>query len=193
MWHSAVMADEPEDGPSLEMPSFPLRRRRRVRPAGAESEPEPAPELETVADPPSRRRTVSLAGLPAAALTGLLVGALAVAVGWASGVACEAVRGTSSCGGAVGLPILLAALVLLAWVGGLLLAVLGVRDARSTSLLAVGVLAVLVLVFLLGSLDHWWGVTALPIAAVVAYVGSWWLTTAAAGDDPAGEASYDVR
>lgn len=214
VWHPAVMTDAPEDGPSLEMPSFSLRRRRTdaaadgaaAAPAPAPApapEPAPEPEPEPAAEPDPdrpaptndvRRAPVALGGLAAASLTGLLVGALAVAVGWASGVACEAVRGTSSCGGAVGLPILLASVVLLAWVGGLLLGALGVRDARSTSLLAVGVLAVLVMVFLLGSLDEWRGVVAVPVAAVVAYVGSWRLTTAvAAGEDTATEASYDVR
>lgn len=208
MWHPAVMTDEQDAGPSLEMPSLSLRRRRSVPPAEStpepphvaevesepESEPEPEP-AEPEPDPASGtgRPSVAIGGLAAAALTGLLVGGLAVAVGWASGVACESVRGTSSCGGAVGLPILVAALVLLAWVGGLLLGALGVRDAGSTSLLAVGVLAVLVMVFLLGSLDEWRGLVALPVAAVVAYVGSWWLTTVAAGEETASGASYDVR
>jgi len=201
------MADgTPDDGPSLEMPSFSLRRRRASKPhvgtpqADARTpapEPEPTPEPTPEPEAPPARREVppiSLGGLPAAALTGLLVGGLAVLIAWLAGAGCTAARGTSSCGGAAGLPILLAALVVMAYAGALLLRVLGVPDAGSTSLLAVGVLAVLVMVFLLGSLDEWWAVVAVPVAAVVAYAGSWWVTAAVADEEPAGARTpYDVR
>jgi hypothetical protein len=153
------MADRtPDDGPSLEMPSF------------------------------------SLTGLPAAMVTGVVVGGLAVLLAWLAGLGCSAVRGTSSCGGAAGLPLLLVALVLLAWAGAVLLRFLAVGDAGSTSLLAVGILAVLVMVFLLGSLDEWWSAVALPVASLVAYAASWWVTTSV-GDAPAAEATetHDVR
>jgi hypothetical protein len=54
---------------------------------------------------------------------------------------------------------------------------------------------VLVLVFLLGSTDSWWMVIAVPLAAVIAYCASWWVTTSVVGAD-AGEKSpepHDVR
>ncbi len=101
-------------------------------------------------------------GLPAASLTGVAVGGLAVLLAWLAGVGCEAVRGTSACGGGPGLLILLAVLVVLTWAGSVLLRALGVPHAGSTSLLAVGVLAVIVLVFLLGSLDEGWTLVARP-------------------------------
>ncbi|HEY0642553.1 MAG TPA: hypothetical protein VGD39_03975, partial [Nocardioides sp.] len=148
---------------------------------------------------PRRRRerpSITLPGLPAAALTGVAVGALAVRLAWLAGTACSAVRGTSSCGGAVGLPLLLVGLVLLACAGSVLLRGLGVAEAGSTSLLAVGILAVLVLVFLLGSLDEWWSVVAIPVTAVVAFCASWWVTTAVVGDEPeptGARTPYDVR
>jgi hypothetical protein len=122
-------------------------------------------------------------GLPAAALTGLGVGVLAVLLTWLAGAGCEVVRGTSSCGGTVGLPLLLGGLVLLAWVGSLALRAFGVADAGSTSLLAVGVLAVLVMVFLLGSLDQWWSAVAVTLFAAAAYAGAWAVTTSVVGDD----------
>ena len=214
------MADgTPDDGPSLEMPSFSLRRKRsspadeEAAEEGAADEkavdeeavaPEPEPAAEPAAetepagvDPRPRRGlpTVALGGLPAAALTGLLVGGLAVLIAWLAGAGCSAVRGTSSCGGAAGLPILLAAFVVLAYAGALLLRVFGVADAGSTSLLAVGVLAVLVMVFLLGSLDEWWALVAVPAASLASYLGSWWVTAVVVGDaEPTGARTpYDVR
>ena len=75
---------------------------------------------------------------------------------------------------------------------------LGVPHAGSTSLLAVGILAVLVLVFLLGSLDEGWALVAVPVASAISYAASWWVTTAVSDDDPAAgtsarSSSYDVR
>ena len=177
-----LMAD---DRPPLEMPSLALRRR------GKADDDEDAPG-------PRRRPTVPVRGLPAASLTGVVVGGLAVLLAWLAGVGCEAVRGTSACGGGPGLLILLAVLVVLTWTGSLLLRVLGVPHPGSTSLLAVGTLAVLVLVFLLGSLDEGWALVAVPGASAISYAASWWVTTAVGADDPtagtsARASSYDVR
>lgn len=178
------MADpgDPDDGPSLEMPAFSLRRKK---PASEPVEPVDRAEPATA---------VALTGFPAAAVTGVAVGALAVVLAWLAGAGCNVVRGTSSCGGAVGLPLLLAGLVLLAWAGSLLLRVLGVADTGSTSVLAVGIMAVLVMVFLLGSLDEWWALVAVPLVAGVAYVASWWVTSSVGGDaDAEAPAPRDVR
>ena len=141
---------------------------------------------------------MQVSGLPAASLTGVAVGGLAVLLAWVAGVGCEAVRGTSACGGGPGLLILLVVLAVLTWAGSLLLRVLGVPHAGSTSLLAVGVLAVLVLVFLLGSLDEGWALVAVPVASAISYAASRWVTAAASDDDPAAgtsarSSSYDVR
>jgi len=178
VWHCAPMADgAPDDGPSLEMPALSLRRRRR------------APDVPDAAPQPSRDRGrrplpgVAVGGLPAAAVTGVAVGGLSVLLAWLAGVGCEAVRGTSACGGGPGLLVLAVVLAVLAWAGSLLLRLLGVPHAGSTSVLAVGILAVLVLVFLLGSLDEGWTIVAVPLASAVAYSASWWVTTAAGGDD----------
>ena len=131
----------------------------------------------------------------AAAVTGVVVGGLAVLLDLLATSACDVVRGTSSCGGGPGLLILVVVLVALAYVGGVLLRVLGAPDAGSTSILAVGIMAVLVLVFLLGSIDEWWMVIAIPVAAVIAYCASWWVTDAVVGLDTEAEAAepHDVR
>ena len=190
MWHCAPMADgRPDDGPSLEMPSLSLGRRRDA-PDVPQAAPQPTPGR-------SRRPlpTVRVSGLPAAAVTGVAVGGLAVLLAWLAGVGCEAVRGTSACGGGPGLLVLVVVVAVLAWAGSLLLRLLGVPHAGSTSVLAVGILAVLVLVFLLGSLDEWWALVAVPLASVIAHGAAWWVTTAAAeesSDTPA-QTSYDIR
>jgi hypothetical protein len=195
----------PDDGPSLEMPSFSLRRKKKAASAVApepapERAPEPVPEPEPVAAPdpdpapvavvvdepaphePRPRRELAVPGVVAALGAGLVVGLLAVVLTWLAGVGCDAVRGTTSCGGAIGLPVLVVGLALLAWVGSLLLRVLGVDAPGSTSMLAVGVLAVLVTVFLLGSLDEGWTTVVVPVLAAVSYVGSW-LLTSSVGED----------
>ena len=139
-----------------------------VPPTSTEPEPRPRRQLPTIA----------LDGLPAAAVTGLVVGGLAVLLAWLATSTCDVVRGTSSCGGGPGLLILVAVLVVLAYAGSLLLRVFSTPDAGSTSILAVGILTVLVLVFLLGSIDEWWVAIAIPVAAVLAFCASWWVTDA---------------
>ena len=210
--------DGTDDGPSLEMPSISLRRKKLAPPPTAvipqqpayepptavapvvhQPEPGPAPEAET--DPthgePGPRRELPLSGLPAAVATGVVVGVLAVLLAWLAGVGCEAVRGTSSCGGGPGFLILLLVLVALALAGSWLLDRFGVPESGSTSLLAVGIMAVLVMVFLLGSLDAWWAAIAIPVTAVVGFAVSWWVTNAVVGDDTDADADvaepHDVR
>jgi len=191
------MADTgtPDDGPSLEMPSFSMRRRKDQAPEDQPEDETPEEQApETVGPRPRARRELPLTGLPAAAATGVLVGALALVLSWLATSACEVVRGTSSCGGGPGL-VMLVVLALLAYAGGLVLRALGVPDAGSTSLLAVGTTAVLVMVFLLGSIDEWWMVIAIPVAAVIAFCAAWWVTNAVVGEETDASASppYDVR
>ena len=183
-------------------PSQPTEPTRPVEPATAVV-PVVEPEAdEAPAEPsgPKRRGnrqlpTIPLSGTPAAAVTGVVIGGLAVLLAWLATSACDVVRGTSSCGGGPGLLILVVVLVALAYAGGVLLRVFGAPDAGSTSILAVGIMAVLVLVFLLGSIDEWWMVIAIPVAAVIAYCASWWVTHAVVGLDTGAEAPepHDVR
>ncbi len=198
------MADtgEPEDRPTLAMPSLSLRRRKG---RGDHSAPDAAlpdhvdepPAPGAVHEPRPRRElpTIALSGLPAAAATGVVVGALAVLLASLATGACDVVRGTSSCGGGPGLLVLVVVLVALAYAGSLLLRVFNVPGAGSTSTLAVGIMAVLVLVFLLGSIDEWWMLLAIPATAAIAYCASWWVTTAVAGEDTGADAPepHDVR
>jgi len=194
-WHTARMADKPQDEPSLEMPAFSLRRVKgrtteqtrlldadqpRTTPTTTPAEHEPAPGMA------SREPRLSFPVVPpltAAAITGAVVGGLAVLLTWLSTTACDAVRGTSSCGGGPGFLILVAMLVVLAYAGALLLGALGVPEAGSTSVLAVGITAVLVMLFLLDSIDDGWMVIAIPVVAVLAFIASWWITNAVVESD----------
>ena len=197
------MADKPQDEPSLEMPAFSLRR-AKGRTSGPEDpvdqtttattapeqtravhdQPRTTPATALAEPPPGtapREPRVSFPALPplaAAAITGAVVGGLAVLLTWLSTTACDAVRGTSSCGGGPGFLILVAMLVVLAYAGALLLGALGVPEAGSTSVLAVGITAVLVMLFLLDSIDDGWMVIAIPVVAVLAFIASWWITNA---------------
>jgi hypothetical protein len=186
------------DGPSLELPSFGLRRRRRDEQA---VEPAPAPhptESETTRampvavdqqDPapvpgptPARRRKKvrrrpSLPPLAAAALTGAVVGLLLVGLMWAGLESCDFLIGTSSCGGG-GVAMWLAILVLVVIVGRFLLRWFGLDEAGSTSFLGVGLTAVVILLLLSPFLEDPWMALVMPVVSAAAYALSHWVTTA---------------
>jgi hypothetical protein len=198
------MADkDPEaGGPSLELPSFGLGRKKKdkrsqpVKPVEAtapplepapapaptpapEPTPEPAPGPELEADEPQPKREFALPALPAlraALVVGALIGLLAVLLTFASLKLCELVRGTDSCGGP-GLLLLVATLVVLTYVGGWLLRGFGIDDPGSTSFLAVGLLAVLAMLLFLDVIYNWWMVIVVPLVAMATYALSWWVTT----------------
>jgi hypothetical protein len=92
--------------------------------------------------------------------------------------ACETVRGTSSCGGGPGFFLLLAVLVLLTYVGSWLLGAAGVRDAGSTSFLAVGLLAVVAMLFLIEVLMSPWMALVIPLVSAATFTLSYQVTTA---------------
>jgi hypothetical protein len=85
-------------------------------------------------------------------------------------------NGTPSCGGP-GLGYLVAIAIGMLAVGALLLKALGVREPVGTSFLAVGVLAVIVLVGLTGVIFSAWMFLAIPAVAAASYVLAHWVTT----------------
>lgn len=203
---------EPEPTPEPTVRLEPVRPAPRATPAAS---PAPAPRPEPVAEPvtgptnspapvldtprePQAPREPWLVGPPAAALTGLLVGALIVALTGAGLRACSAVQGTSSCGGS-GFFLLVAILVVAVLVGAALLRAARAPQPGSTSFLAVGLLSIVALLFLVGSLFEWWMVIVIPAVAVVTYLLSHWVTTTYIepdddGSDPELEPEvHDVR
>ena len=116
-----------------------------------------------------------------AAIVGLLVGLLACGATWASLQGCEAIRGTSSCGGP-GFLVLLAILLVLVVVGVVLLRLFRVPQPPSTSFLAVGLLSMLTLLFLASWIFEWWMVLVIPPLSAGCYVLAQWVTRHSAED-----------
>ncbi|MFC7505905.1 hypothetical protein, partial [Nocardioides sp. GCM10030258] len=112
----------------------------------------------------------------AAALTGFAVGAAMVALTWLSLRGCEAVRGTSSCGGGPGFLLLIATFALCVLLGSALLKVFLIPDPGSSSFLAVGLVAVVALLFLIDLLDSWSMLIIIPVLSIGGYLASVWVT-----------------
>lgn len=139
--------------------------------------------------PPAPREKRSRTGLPsvslpagggylAATITGLVIGLLLVGLTFGALRGCETVRGTATCGGAAGLVILVVIMALLIALGGLMLRAFGVPDPTSTSFLAMGMVAVISLLFLLDVLLSPWMLVVLPLITVAMYAAAQWVTTA---------------
>lgn len=130
---------------------------------------------------PAARQPFAFPSLPAriaVVVTGAVVGAVGVALTYASLQGCNAVRGTKSCGGGTGLLLLVVILVLMALLGAVLLTLWHVPEARGTSLLGVGVLAVVVLLTSMQQLDSVWTFLVVPVICAVSYLLAHWVTTA---------------
>ncbi len=115
-------------------------------------------------------------GRVAAAITGLIVGLLAVGLTAGGMEGCEAVRGTSSCGGS-GIGILVLIMAVLVLVGSALLAAWKVTDPTSTSFLAVGLLAVIAMLFLIEVIFERSMIVVIPLVSVATYLLSHFVTT----------------
>ncbi len=112
----------------------------------------------------------------AAAVTGLVVGAAMVVLTWLSLRGCEAVRGTSSCGGGPGFLLLVATFALCVLLGSQLLKTFQIPDPGSSSFLAVGLVAVVALLFLIDFLDNWSMLVVIPALSIGGYLASVWVT-----------------
>jgi hypothetical protein len=142
---------------------------------GPVPEPEPIPEPEPAPEPEPSGPL--LTGYPASAVTGLIVGALMVGLTVAVLRGCEAIRGTSTCGGP-GLLLLVIILVILVIVGQALLRAFQVPDPGSSSFLAVGLMAVVALLFLIDVILDWQMLIVIPLVGVATFLLSHWVTTA---------------
>ena len=111
-------------------------------------------------------------------ITGALVGVLTVGLTWAGFRLCEVVQGTSSCGDP-GFLLLLAIMIAMAVLGAALLGAWDVAEPRSTSVLAVGLLAVVTLLFLVDVLFSSWMILVIPLIAMATFAVAHWVTTAA--------------
>ena len=160
-------------------------------PAEAEAPPpleesEPAPEAgpeepERPAKPAKARKERKALALPplsapiASVVTGAVIGLVIVALTYVSSRGCEVLRGSGSCG-AIGLPLLVAIMALGVLLGAVLLKAWQVSDPMSSSFLAVGLVAVVAMLFLLPTIDEWWMVIVIPALGALTYLLAWWVT-----------------
>jgi hypothetical protein len=126
--------------------------------------------------PPREFSLPRIGGFPAAILTGVLVGVITVGLTWGGFRLCEFARGTSSCGDP-GFLLLLVILVAMVLLGSSLLRAWGLPDPGSTSFLGVGLLAVMVLLFLVQTIFSWWMVLVIPGVAAATFALAHWVTT----------------
>lgn len=175
---SLYVDDAPTAPPATEDPSLrpadvptpvatePGRRaEKQARPAKA-SKP---------AKPVRDDRPPVITGMPAALVTGAVVGLLTVGLTVLGLRGCEAVNDTNSCGGA-GFFIWVAILVGMVMLGSWMLGSFRVVDPGSTSFLAVGLAVVIVLLFLIDVVFDWWMVIAVPLIFVATYALAHWVT-----------------
>ena len=130
--------------------------------------------------PPRERKPLVLPRINpylAAVVVGAFCGLVAVLLEILTQRGCESVRGVGSCGG-LGLVALLVILALEIAVGAVLLRAFGVADPTSTSFLGVGIVAVLAMMFFLGSIDSPWMFLVLPVMTAAAFAISYWITDA---------------
>lgn len=171
-------------GPRL--PTFASRKATK-EPAPAAATPSSGSDSQPVMDSPTEDEERSgavweglqlpdLPGRVAAGVVGVVIGLLAVLATFGAMRLCSLLRGTSSCGGP-GLLLLIAILVLLVLLGGWLLKGFGQPDPMSTSFLAVGLVAVVALLFLIDVLFSWTMVIVIPLVGAGTYVLSHWVTT----------------
>ena len=173
--------EQVEPAPRPVEPAEPTEPTELVEPAEPTEVVEPVEVVEVVepaevvATPRLRRTLPRFGALPAAVLTGVLVGLLAVGLAWLTLRACNAVKGTTSCG-QPGLLVLLAIFVVMVLAGRVLLAALKVRDPGSTSFLASALMSVLALVFLSGSIHDRAAAVILPVLGAVTFALARWVT-----------------
>ena len=149
-------------------------------------EPTPAPAPAAAEKKQRTRPSLSLpavGGYTAAGLTGLLIGLLLVGLTAGALRGCEALRGTSTCGGGLGITTLVVILALLVVLGGVILRAFDVPDPTSSSFLALGMVSVVSLLFLLDVLMTPWSIVVIPLLTVAAYLAAQWVTTAFVEDD----------
>jgi hypothetical protein len=123
-----------------------------------------------------RRRDPRLPYPVAAAAVGLLVAVMARVLIFGGERACDAIRGTSTCGAAGGFLLLVIAAAMI-YVGTRMLRFLAVPEPGITSVLGTALLAVAMLTVLLDEIFSVWMWVVLPVVAGLVYAFSAWAAT----------------
>jgi hypothetical protein len=109
-------------------------------------------------------------------VVGAAVGLAAVALTFASLMACELVTGTDSCGGP-GLVVLLVVVVLMVLGGSAALRLFGVSEAGGISFLGVAMFVAVCLVALLPYLLELWMILVAPVLCALTFWVAHWIVT----------------
>jgi len=184
--------DAEETRPVVPVPEPPATEADYAEEPSDEVAAEPTSEPGQRKAPRPRRGAPSLPGPLVALLGGLVVGAFGAGLAWVSLTGCDAVRGTESCGGA-GVLVIFVILVLMVLLGGLVLALLRLNDAKATSFLAVGVLFVVVLLTPQDALFSTWMFVVVPLVSAAAFVLAHWVTATFVEPQPEKGPAHDVR
>lgn len=126
--------------------------------------------------PRRRPRLPAVSRLVAAILTGVVTGLVGVGLSAAALRGCELIRGTESCGGA-GVVVLVAIFLAMVLIGQALLAAWGVSDPGGTSFLAVGLVAVITLLFFMNVLFSSVMLVIVPVLGALCFATSTFVTT----------------
>jgi hypothetical protein len=114
----------------------------------------------------------------AAILTGVIAGAICVALTWGEVAGCEAIRGHNNCNDGFGLLAIVVVLAIEIVVGASLLKAFRVSDPFSTSFLGVGLVAMVVMLTFVGN-DKMASpvmIAVIPALTAAAFLLSWWVT-----------------
>ena len=139
------------------------------KPAKAAKPPKPV-------KPPREYSLPPVSGMTVSVLTGIFIGLLACGATYLGLQGCEAIKGTSSCGGP-GFFLLVAIMILLVVIGSFIMKTFRVTDPSSTAFLAVGLLAVIVLLFFVDVIFNWWMIIVIPLIGAGTFALSHWVTT----------------
>jgi hypothetical protein len=157
---AAVLA-EAESGRENRRPARRAPKRLRDR--------RPRPVADRLALPP-------VAAHFAAMIAGAVAGLFAVIAGFVAQSGCDAISGSSGCGGGLGLLALVLILALEVLVGAKLLQLWRITDPYSTSFLGVGLVAMVAMLVFLESIDSAWMLLVIPVLTALAFLLSWWVT-----------------
>lgn len=166
-----LYADEAADTAVLP----PTEEAKPAKPAKAPKQPkQPLPWK--VPKPPREKPLIpEVSGMTVSVLTGILVGLLACGATYLGLKGCESIKGTSSCGGP-GFFLLVAIMIALVVISGYIMKAFRVVDPGSTAFLAVGLLAVIVLLFLVDVIFDWWMIIVIPLIGAGTFALSHWVT-----------------
>jgi hypothetical protein len=162
------------------------RARRRAERAEAHARRR-AEKAERKGSAPTEALSLRLPSIPpvvAAIISGLVAGLATVLLAFGAARGCEAVRGTDSCGGGLGLLAVVAILAIAILIGAGLLKAWRIADPFSTSFLGVGVVATIAMLAFLDRINSSSMLVVIPLMTAAAFALSWWITVRVIDEHP---------